>query len=321
LEQRDLFGEPVVDYGEDIDGPLNVLLVGIDTRPNRPEEPARADAIMIAHVDESLERGYLISLPRDLLVEIPPFPETGYQGGYDRLNAAMAFGSQQVEGEELPNLERGFSLLAKTVTDLTGIEQWDAGAVIDFEGFVGVVDALGGVTMELDERIVSEHRQPDGTHRPLNADGHGFYGPQAVYEPGEHHLEGWQALDIARQRYSVDDGDFGRQQNQQLLIRAIMERALSQDIVTNPVALDRVIRAAGDTLVFDGRGHRAIDFAFALRDMRPSQLEMIQLPTTPAGGGDAYQGEQLDPAAEGLFRALRQDRLDSFITRRPDLLG
>lgn len=319
LEQRDLFGEPVAEPGEDVEGPLNILLVGIDTRPSRPEEPARADSIMVVHVDESLQRGYLVSLPRDLLVEIPPFPETGFEGGHDRLNAAMAFGSQQVAGEDLPDLERGFSLLARTVGDLTGVEHWDGGAVIDFEGFVGVVDALGGVTIEIEERIVSEHRQPDGSHRPLNPGGDGFHGPQAVYEPGEHHLEGWQALDIARQRYSLDEGDFSRQENQQLLIKAIMDRAFSQDIVTNPAALDRVVRAAGDSLVFDGRGHAAVDFAFALRDLRPGSLETIRLPTDPIVDGGSYQGEQLQPAGDDLFRALRQDRLDSFLAEHPDL--
>jgi polyisoprenyl-teichoic acid--peptidoglycan teichoic acid transferase len=319
LQQRDLFGDAEARYGEDIEGPLNLLLVGIDTRPSRPEEPARADSIMVVHVDESLERGYLISLPRDLLVDIPPFPATGYQGGHDRLNAAMAFGSRQVGDEELPDLDRGFSLLAQTVKDLTGIDRWDGGAVIDFEGFVGVVDALGGVTMEIDERIVSEHRQPDGSHRPLNPDGDGFHGPQAVYEPGVHHLEGWQALDIARQRKGMEDGDFGRQRNQQVLLTAIMDRAFSQDIVTNPVALDRVVRAAGDSLVFDGRGHQAADFAFALRDVRPGTLETLQLPTAPVTGQSGYQGEQLDPIAEDLFRALRHGRLDHFLAEHPDL--
>jgi polyisoprenyl-teichoic acid--peptidoglycan teichoic acid transferase len=320
LEQRDLFDQPV-EFGQDIEGPLNILLVGIDTRPSRPEEPARADSIMVMHIDESLERGYLLSLPRDLLVDIPPLPEAGFDGGHDRLNAAMAFGSRQQAGEDLPNLDRGFALLARTVGDLMGIERWDGGAVIDFEGFAGVVDALGGVTMEIDERIVSEHRQPDGTHRPLNPGGDGYHGPQAVYEPGVHHLEGWQALDLARQRYGHDDGDFGRQRHQQLLVKAIVDRALSRDIVTDPVALDRVVRAAGDSLVFDGRGHRAVDFAFALRDLRPDALATLQVPTVHVGQGDAYRGEQQTPEADELFRAWRQDQLDRFLLDHPHLAG
>ena len=112
IEQQDLFGpEDEERYGEDIEGPLNILLVGVDTRPSRPHEPARADAIILVHVSAELDRGYLISLPRDALVEIPPVPETGYLGGQDRLNAAMFHGSRQQEGEELPDLARGFRLM------------------------------------------------------------------------------------------------------------------------------------------------------------------------------------------------------------------
>jgi polyisoprenyl-teichoic acid--peptidoglycan teichoic acid transferase len=318
LSQRDLFGEEA-GYGEDIHGPLNILLAGLDARPGHPEEPPRADSIMIVHIDKNLEHGYLISLPRDLLVRIPPLPETGYPGGVDRLNAAMHFGSLQTDEEELPNLERGFAHTARTVGNLTGVTHWDAGLVVDFEGFVGVVDALGGVTMELEERIESEHRQPDGSHRPLNPDGDGYYGPQAVYEAGRHHLQGWQALDIARQRYGFEDGDFTRQRHQQQLLKAIADRALSMEVVTNPAALDQVMRAAGDSVVFDGRGNRAVDFAFALRDLRPDTLTTTRLPTTAVAEGGSYQGEQLDQAAEELFAALRADLLENFFADNPDM--
>lgn len=318
LEQEDLLGDSGEAYGEDIEGPLDILLVGIDTRPNRPDEPARADTIMILHMDRDLEQGYLISLPRDVLVDIPAFPETGFAGGHDKLNAAMFHGSEQLAGEEMPDLPRGFSLLARTAGDLTGITGWDAGAVIDFEGFVGVVDTLGGVRVELDERIVSRHRQPDGSHRPLRPDGDGFEGPQAVYEPGVHQLEGWQALDVARQRYGLEEGDFDRQQNQRRLVGAIISKAVSREVVTNPVMLDRVVRAAGDSLVFDGRGSRAINFAFALRHLRPESLTMIGLSATSVEAGEGYLGEELEPAAYDLFGALREDRLAEFLAANPE---
>lgn len=317
LEQQDLFGEGRPP-GDDIEGPLNILLVGIDTRPNRREEPARSDSIVIVHVDRDLARGYLISIPRDLLVDIPPFPETGYPGGHDKINAAMFQGSRQREGEVRPDLARGFSLLARTVGNLTGISRWDAGVVIDFDGFVGLVDALGGITVTLDEEVISEHRQPDGSHRPLDTDGYGFRGPQAVYEPGVHHLEGWQALDLARQRYSVEGGDFGRQRHQQRILAAIMSKAVSRDVVTNPVVLDRVVRAAGDSLVFDGRGRSALDFAFALRRVRPESLTMLGLPAESVVVGQEYQGEALDPSGHQLFAALQQDTLAEFVATHPE---
>lgn len=322
IEQRDLFGRlnPGEAYGRDIEGPLNILLVGLDTRPSRPHEPPRADAVVILHVTEGLDRGYLISLPRDTLVDIPPYPQTGYPGGRDRLNSAMHYGSRQVEGEELPDVGRGFELLARTIADLTGIAYFDAGVIINFEGFTKIVDAMGGVTMEIDERIVSKHRQPDGRHRPLNQWQTDYVGEQMVYEPGVWHLEGWQALDIARQRYGLDGGDYSRQHNQQLLLRAMAERAISREIVTDPVALDGVLRAAGESLTFDGRGRRVVDFAFALRDIRPEAMQMVALPASNVGVGFGYRGEQLDAEAYQLFVAIQEGRIDEFMLRHPDFL-
>lgn len=337
VEQRDLFGggsggEEQPRYGEDIEGPLNILLAGLDTRPSRPEEPARADAVLIVHIPEGMDRGYLISLPRDTLVDIPAFEETGYYGGRDRLNAAMFFGSQQVDGEELPNLERGFALLAETVSGLTGIEDFDAGAVVRFEGFEDIVDALGGISVELEEEIVSEHRQPDGTHRPLGCGS--FCGPQMVYQPdtppcGEAgsggrftcELEGWHALDIARQRYGLAEGDYGRQANQQIILKGIMDEAFSRDVVTNPVALDRLIRAGGDALIFDGRGREPIDFAFALRGVRPGSVVSLTLPASNIGSGGGYQGEELQQGAYDLFEAIQADRVDEFVLAHPDMVA
>lgn len=332
IREGELFGgEQDPQYGEDIRGPLNILLAGLDTRPSRPDETPRADAIVIVHITESLDRGYLISFPRDALVDIPPEPGAGYLGGRDRLAHAMYNGAQPAPGEP-PDVERGFALLAQTLSNLTGIGRFDAGAVLRFEGFQDIVDAIGGVTVRLDERIVSRHRQPDGRHRPV---GCGSYcGPQMVYEPGVPpcdparregasftcDLAGWQALDVVRQRYGVEGGDYGRQQNQQRVLRAIMQQAVSRDMITNPGALTRLLDAVGDAMVFDGRGNSVIDYAFALRELRPSSLVMIGLPGDSVGTTTSYQGEELRPEALELFAALRQGQLDQFILEHPDLV-
>ncbi|HEY8473960.1 MAG TPA: LCP family protein [Natronosporangium sp.] len=332
IPQGNLFGDqaPEEQPGADIHGPLNILLAGVDTRPSRPNETPRADAIVVVHVDETLSRGYMISIPRDAIVDIPPDPASGYLGGTDRINAAMFYGADPQPGEEAPDVERGFALLAATVSQLTGIERFDAGVVMRFVGFRDIVDALGGVRVRLDEPIVSEHRQPDGTHRPV---GCGSYcGPQMVYQPGSPpceeartdgsfwcELNGWQALDVVRQRKSLSEGDYSRQENQQRILRAMMDQAVSRDMVTNPIALDRLVQAAGDNMIFDGRGHDPIDFAFALRNLRSSTMTMIGLPGTGVGVGDAYQGEQLDPVAYDLFDALARGELEAFLAEHPDL--
>ncbi len=336
VDQRNLFGETDDGFERpaELTGPLTMLLVGVDTRPSRPDEPPRADSIMIVHLNEDLTGGYLISLPRDLVVDVPPYEPAGWYGGRDRLTNVMSLGARPQPGETKPDVARGFALLSRTITELTGIPHFHAGAVINFSGFTDIVDAMGTITVDLDEVIVSRHRQPDGKHRQPIIGGEDYIGPQMVYQPGVPpcgparkdgtftcELNGWQALDVARQRYGVTGGDYGRQRNQQKIIRAIAEKALSRDILTDPLALDRVLRAAGDSLIFDGRGHRPLAYALALRNLRPNDLVMVRVDAGSIGTGAAYGGEELRPRSYELFEALRENRLAEFLLANPDLVG
>jgi LCP family protein required for cell wall assembly len=120
-------------------GPLNFLILGLDRRPGQPaDQPARADTIMIVHISASHDRGYLVSVPRDLRVDIP-----GH--GPDKVNAAYAYG--------------GRDLTEKTLEQLTGLT-FNGTAEMRFEGLSRLTDALGGVPMCLDQRVASVH-----THR------------------------------------------------------------------------------------------------------------------------------------------------------------
>lgn len=318
--KADLFGDQAAGASEkksDIKGPLNILLVGID--PRKPETPPLADSIMILHVPAGMDRGYLFSLPRDLRVDIPEFPKANYRGGTDKLNAAMSYGSR-VPGQN-PDAARGFELLAKTVQQVTGIERFDAGAIINFTGFKSIVDAMGGVDMYIERDVRSEHRQPDGTMRRLRPGGGGYLGPQAEYRKGNAHLNGWQALDYVRQRYpknGVPDADYGRQRHQQQFVKAMVNQAFSADVVTNPIKLDRVLRAAGHSLIFNGRGHSVVDFALALKGIRSDSIETIKLPAAPVTVNGAYKGEKLRPAAEDFFAAIRNEQIDAFMLEHPD---
>jgi LCP family protein required for cell wall assembly len=318
--KADLFGDQAAGAKErksDIKGPLNILLVGID--PRKPETPPLADSIMVLHVPEAMDRAYLFSMPRDLIVEIPRFDKAGFKGGRARINAAMSEGSE-VQGQN-PSAAQGFELLAKTVQNVTGIERFDAGAIINFNGFQKIVDAMGGVDLYIEREVRSEHREPDGKHRKGNPYGEGYVGPQAVYKKGTQHLNGWQALDYVRQRYpknGVPDGDYGRQRHQQQFVKAMAGQALSADVVTNPIKLDRVLRAAGQSLVFSGRGHSVIDFGLALRNLRPETIQMVKLPGGGVTENGKYQGERFEPEVEDFFIALRNEQLDAFLLEHPE---
>jgi anionic cell wall polymer biosynthesis LytR-Cps2A-Psr (LCP) family protein len=331
VPQDDLFGDedraspspsptpsPTPEPGADLVGPLNLLLVGIDPRANQPAWVPNADAVLILHVPATHTRAYLFSLPRDLRVDVPAFEPSGYGGGRTKLTHAMSEGSE-VPGEELPDRAQGFALLAETVSDYTGIERFDAGAVLNFGGFTELVDAVDGVDLYVDQRVFSQHREPDGSHRELRPGGGGYVGPQKVYEVGNQHLVGWEALDLARQRY-LEGADYSRQRHQRQLIRALVGRLFDQDLVTNPVRLDAVLRALGDALVFDGRGQRVIDFAYALRRVPAERITLVGLPGGSVfGSGGGYLGEQLTPVGDEFLAAVADNQVGSFLADHPEL--
>jgi hypothetical protein len=284
----------------------NILLAGIDVRPGQDRAAARADTVIVVHVTEAGDRAYLISLPRDTRVAIP-----GH--GTDKLNAAYSLG--------------GFELLAHAVQRLTGLA-FDAGAIVDFAGLRKVVDAVGGVELCVDEETTSVHvgwdehgrqtppyRLIPPSFRPERIAG---VRPQ-VYHVGCRHFAGWEALDYVRQRELIPDGDYGRQRHQQQLLRALAAKVTSAGVLANPIALDRALSAAGDSLTFDGNGASVADWVLRLRAIGPGDLTLLrtnggQFRTEQRDGRDY---ENLDATTAELFAAARADRLADFAARHP----
>jgi LCP family protein required for cell wall assembly len=301
-------------------GPLTVLLVGIDPRANQPNEPPRSDSIIVLNVPAGLDRAYLFSVPRDLVVNIPAFPKANFAGSTEKINAAMAYGSR-VPGQAKPDPARGFELLSKTVSAYTGIQRFDAGAIINFTGFKKIVDAMGGVDLYVDEKTKSEHLQPDGSGRTGNPNGQGYIGPQKVYTVGKHHLAGWEALDYVRQRHGLVGSDYARQRHQQQFIKAMVDQAFSADVVTNPIKLDRVLRAAGQSLTFSGRGRGVLDWALALKNIRSSSLTTVKLAGSGVTQNGQYKGERLAPIAQEFFASVRNETVDTFLANHPEMIN
>ncbi|GGK19092.1 transcriptional regulator [Pilimelia terevasa] len=321
----DLFGDgaEAAEGAKDLRGPMNILLAGIDPREWEDNPDLRADSVLVMHVPASLDRAVLFSLPRDLLVDIPAFPPARYPGGRDKLTHAMYYGSR-VDGDGRKDPVRGFELLSRAVSNATGIARFDAGAIVTFNGFKRIVDALGGVRMYVDMDVASIHMRPDGKHRAPNPGGGegalAFKGPRKQYRKGNHQLSGWEALDYTRQRY-IEGGDYARQRHQQQFLRAMVGQALSRDVVTNPGKLDAVLQAAGKTLTFSGRGHSVTDFAFVLRNIRSDNITMVKLTGGSVLTGGAYQGEALDAAAKQFLAALRSDTTEQFLVSHPEMIN
>jgi LCP family protein required for cell wall assembly len=289
-------------------GPLNYLLIGSDLRANNPEDGQRSDTIIIVHIPASLDRAYLVSIPRDLRVHIPAFPPTGFTGGTEKINGAFQHGGGG---------NGGVQLLSQTLTEMLGI-RFDGAAIIDFGGFQKAVALLGGVDMCIDVRTVSHHighdkngnflapyDGPDGEHRNPES-------TPVVYEPGCQHLAAWQALDYVRQRKGLPNGDYDRQRHQQQFLRAVFNAAQDQHLTTNPIALDGFIRAVGQSLTVDTNGVAIDELLFGLRNVSPAHLTGVELPSVPEDrGGIAYVIAK--PEAAGLFGAVRDDTLDTWV--------
>ncbi len=309
---------PTTPPGADITGPLDLLLIGVDTRTSIPDWQPHADAVMLLHVAAGLDSGYLYSLPRDLRVDMPPLPAAGFGGGRYKLTEAMSRGSR-VPGTKKTNVQQGYELLMRTISAYTGIKTFQAGAILNFAGLSRLTDALGGVTLTIDQKVVSIHRRPDGTLRTLRAGGGGYVGPQAVYLPGKRTLVGWQALDYARQRYTAG-GDYARQRHQRQLVKALLTKAESAGLATDQAKLQKVLTALGDTLVYLG-GRTPIEYAYALRNLSPAKLTLVGLPGTSIGGGGGYIGEQLQPAGRAFLAAVAAGDPAMFLKAHPELIN
>jgi LCP family protein required for cell wall assembly len=298
--------------GADITGPLDLLLLGVDTRVSVPDWQPHSDAIMLLHVDAGLRTGYLYSLPRDLRVDIP-----GH--GRHKITEAMSYGAK-VPGTDKADVSKGYQLLAKTISTYTGIKKFDAGAILTFGGLSKLTDALGGVTMTIDQKVLSHHRKPDGSMRPLAPGGGDYLGPQAVYQPGTRKLAGWQAIDYARQRYGLPNGDYDRQRHQRQLVKALLTQAEDAGLADDPGKLTGMITALGGSLLITGN-RTAVEYAYALRDLAPSRLTMVNLPGSSVFSGGGYIGEQLGADGRAFLKAVAAGKPGPFLKTHPKLVN
>lgn len=320
IQQQDLLAgaaklpEDPEDPGKSLDGPVTMLLLGVDERGSRPGD-MRSDTIIILHIPASHDQAYLVSVPRDTWVEVPAFEPSGYAGGESKITDAFHAGSRNGAGRA-----GGAQLVALTLKEVTGIE-FDGAAIIDFAGFRDVIDALGGVRMCVDQRVMSQHmRLVDGEPMWLAEAREVGGGEELWHEEGCKRMAGWEALDYSRQRYGLPNGDYDRQRHQRQLIKAMVQEASSTGVLTNPARIDDVITAAGRAFVLDTGGVPIVDFVFTLRGITANDLVLV---TTNDGefnsaGFSSTAAERLTPQSLEMFDAVRTGTLDEYLLANPD---
>jgi LCP family protein required for cell wall assembly len=180
---------------------INLLLMGIDQRP-AGALPGLADVIMIASVDPVQGSVVLISIPRDLWVEIP-------NHGEGRINSAYFYGELDGSG--------GAGLMKSTIEHNFGFSV-DYYGRLDFGCFKRIIDILGGITVDVPEPV-RDDRYPDD-----------HYGYMRIYIPaGRQHMDGETALQYVRARH--ESSDFSRMRRQQQVLLAARDKALRLDII------------------------------------------------------------------------------------------
>ncbi|MEU9505475.1 LCP family protein [Micromonospora sp. NPDC048170] len=318
IAQRNLLGDAGksdAEGGNSLDGPIDMLLLGVDAREKSSPDDIRADSIIVLHIPATHDQAYLISIPRDTEAHIPAFKKTGWEGGTDKINAAFQVGARNGGG-----WEGGAQSMAQTIKKMTGIS-FDGAAIINFGGFKRVIDTLGSVRICVKQEVTSMHMVfVDG--KPMwNAEAKktGKRMTPVVHKKGCREMEGWAALDYSRQRKTLKNGDYDRQQNQQQLIKAMAKKATQDGTLTNPIKLNQLTNAAGEALILDTGGVPIADFVFTMRGVTGNDLVMLK-----TNGGTFHSDgtrETLSAQTLDMFRAAKQDKLAEFVFANPEVIS
>jgi LCP family protein required for cell wall assembly len=254
---------------------VNILLLGIDKRDDEPIEGTRSDTMMLASIDPVSKSAALISLPRDMWVRIPGCTARGgCIGGFQRINVAHAVG--------------GPDLAVQTVTTDFGIPI-DYYARVDFHGFQQMVDAVGGVVIDVDWPVKDdEYPTPD-------------YGYMRIYfGPGPQLMDGATALEYARSRHGMND--FARAGRQQKVIVGVRNRVLQMDMLSRAPEL---VGIAQNSVTTNLSPVQMLELGKLLSEVDRDHISNLVIDTTyvrPFVGDDG--ADLLDPDIPAIKRAI-----------------
>ena len=204
-------------------GRVNILLLGIGGKGHSGGE--LTDTIMIASIKPATNEASLLSIPRDLYVQIPNTNRSS------KINAVKFLGDSSKE-------ENGIELLKQTVGEVSGLDIHYY-VQLDFDGFIKIVDDLGGIDIYLKNDI------NDPAYPNFNRGYDPFY-----ITKGWHHLDGTTALKVARSRHSTM-GDFDRIEKQQDIIKATKQKVFEKYSRLDVFAFKKIFDSLGDNLRTD----------------------------------------------------------------------
>lgn len=264
-------------------GDLNILLLGSDSRAlasggfGEDDGSQRSDAMVLAHISSDSTRIDAVQLPRDTLGDLPACEDTGrgsFEGGWGMLNSALEYGP---------------ACSVAAVEQLSGVTI-DHFVQMDFEGFIGMVDAMGGIDVCLPEPLQDGHAQLD-------------------LPAGAQSINGAQALALARTRHALaDESDISRLGHQQMVLSAIAQKATKSDVLVRPDRLYAFLDAVTSSMTVDpglGALTDLAGLAARVANVPTSSVTFLTMPTTAA----PEDPDRVVPTADAdiIFRALVDD--------------
>ncbi|MCW3843977.1 LCP family protein [Micromonospora yasonensis] len=261
---------------------MNIMILGSDSRDPENSGGSRSDTIIVAHLPADRSTAQLISIPRDTWVPVPRSRD-GQHGGRDaKINAAYAWG--------------GVPLMVQTVEQFTGV-RIDHVTMVDFAGFKEIVDALGGVEIDVEKGFTTKYSLSGSR----------------TFAQGRQTMDGAAALDYARERHAFADGDFARIRHQQQVIKAILDKAASGGVLTSPGKLNSFVKATASAVAVD-KSLSLLDLAAQLRGLRGGNLAFF---TCPVKGTGRVGSESVvfanNAKAKVLFDAVRRDSVSEIM--------
>ena len=216
-----------------------IMIMGVD---ERDDDVGRSDTLMIASIDPKTNQASLLSVPRDTRVKIK-----GH--GFDKVNAAYAYGKERLSQD--------------TVENLLGVSI-DHYIIINTKSFKKIIDAIGGIDIDVPKRMHYED--------PWDDDG----GLIIDFQPGMQHMDGAKAVTYVR--YRDEEGDLGRIRRQQDFVRACMEKIVSPSIIPK---LPAVIKEVMDSIETDLSFRQLLEFAGTLKESKNNGLKTDMVPGKP----------------------------------------
>jgi LCP family protein required for cell wall assembly len=298
----DVISHEVEDQRVPLDGAVDMLLVGMDSRVDAYGKPLprevldmlhagksdgelNTDTMILVHIPVDGTRAIAISFPRDSWVQLA--------GGFGkhRLNSAFAYAYNNAR-EELANAPdektrdeqakvEGRKNLIATIQDLVGQSVTiDRYAEVNLLSFFNVTNAIGGVEVCLNAP----------THDPLSG---------ADFPAGKQTIAGAQALAFVRQRHQLPNGDLDRIVRQQVFLGAIANKVLSADMLTSPSKVRQLVEAVKGSVILSN-GWQLSTFASQMSGLTSGGIDFYTIPVVgeaKIGGADVLKVDQQQVAS------------------------